>query len=134
MSDPDTGDFDGLPPQEALDQDERLDGDDDTVDPPERWHGANQYGTTPAEEAAGEPLDMRLAQERPDDEPVDVPDRPVAVTPIDELDESVDEAFGTVDEPDERGDPGDPDEFVAIDEVGGMHEVNDSEPAAGSLN
>jgi hypothetical protein len=98
MSDPDTGDFDGLPPQEALDTDERLDGDDDSVDPPDSWHGADRFGTTHAEEVAGAPLSERLAEELPDDAPADLPDRPVSDTPIDDLDESVDRRYGLEEE------------------------------------
>ncbi|HEY0639504.1 MAG TPA: hypothetical protein VGD67_17795 [Pseudonocardiaceae bacterium] len=90
MSDPDTGDVEGLAPQEALDPDERLDNDDDSVDPPDGWSGADRFGTTPAEEAAGAPLADRLAEERPEE--YEAPrERAVADTPIDELDQTVDE-------------------------------------------
>lgn len=99
MSDPDTGDFDGLPPQEALDTDERLDGDDESVDPPDAWRGADRFGTTHAEEAAGAPLEDRLAEELPDEAPVDdLPDQAVSDMPIDDLDESVDRRYGLEEE------------------------------------
>lgn len=90
MSDPDTGDFEGLPPQEALDNDERLNGDDDAVDAPEHWQGADRFGTTPAEEAVGAPLSARLAEELPDQEVPEVPLRLGSELSLDELDESVD--------------------------------------------
>ncbi|MGR6317530.1 DUF5709 domain-containing protein [Micromonospora soli] len=35
----------------------------------DRWTGANRFGTTPAEERAGEPLEQLLAQEEPDIDP-----------------------------------------------------------------
>lgn len=94
MSDPDSGDVEGLPPQEALDTDERLVDDGDTVDAPDSWHGADRFGTTPAEEAAGAPLSARLAEEAPDEAPVEVSERAVADLPLDELDESVDRLDG----------------------------------------
>src|SRR3954464_8116163 len=34
--------------------------------PPEKWSAAQGYGNTPYEEAAGESLDQRLAQEEPE--------------------------------------------------------------------
>lgn len=37
--------------------------------PPEKWSVAEGYGNTPAEEEAGETLDMRLAQEVPEPDP-----------------------------------------------------------------
>ncbi len=53
-----------------LDQVLGEDGVDEALDsaysPPERPHGLNAFGTTAAEERAGETLDQRLAQEEPD--------------------------------------------------------------------
>ena len=51
--------------------------DDDRVDDPldtgvaaaDRWSGADRFGTTPAEERAGESLDQLLAEEEPDIDP-----------------------------------------------------------------
>lgn len=95
-------DLDGpetLTPLESLDPDE-LDDDpfnrarDDfeaPMDPPERWAGADRFGTTANEMTEGESLDERLSEEVPDVAPVEVPDVPVSVTPDDELDESVDD-------------------------------------------
>jgi hypothetical protein len=59
----------------VLDTSDTLDDDrvDDPLDtgiaPADRWTGANQYGTTAAEERAGESLDQYLAQEEPDVDP-----------------------------------------------------------------
>lgn len=48
-------------------------GTDDVLDegysPPERWSPGEGYGNTPAEEAAGETLDQRIAQEEPEPDP-----------------------------------------------------------------
>ena len=57
---------------ESLDLDTALGPDDvdDALDtsysPPERPRAMDDYGTTAAEEARGETLDQRLAQEEPD--------------------------------------------------------------------
>jgi len=84
--------------EETLDASESTESDelgervgDDGYDAPERWAGANRSGTTADEEREGESLEEKLAEERPDT-PLQVqPDRPVAATPVDELDESVDD-------------------------------------------
>ncbi|HCB07634.1 MAG TPA: DUF5709 domain-containing protein [Nocardioides sp.] len=51
-------------------------GDPDVADeldrgysPPEKWSAAQGYGNTPYEEAAGESLDQRIAQEEPEADP-----------------------------------------------------------------
>jgi len=54
--------------------------DDDKIGgdyPPDRPLGANEFGTTPAEQAVGEPLAERVAREEPDvlvpeDEPIEL--------------------------------------------------------------
>jgi hypothetical protein len=53
-------------------------GDPDVVDeldrgysPPEKWSAAQGYGNTPYEEATGESLDQRIAQEVPEPDPYD---------------------------------------------------------------
>jgi hypothetical protein len=53
-------------------------GDNDVEDeldrgysPPEKWSAAQGYGNTPYEEAAGESLDQRIAQEVPEPDPYD---------------------------------------------------------------
>ncbi len=39
--------------------------------PPEKWSAAQGFGNTPYEEATGESLDQRLAQEEPEPDPYD---------------------------------------------------------------
>lgn len=51
---------------EALDEDEVGDPYEVGYEPSDKWEGANRFGTTPAEEAQGETLDQRLAEEEPD--------------------------------------------------------------------
>ncbi len=72
----------------TLDASDTLDGDvgDDPLDtgiaPPDRWSAGEGFGTTLAEERAGESLDQLLAEEEPDTDPygdVDLPpDGPLA--------------------------------------------------------
>jgi hypothetical protein len=42
---------------------------DEGYSPPEKWSAGEGYGNTPAEEEAGETLEMRLAQEEPEPDP-----------------------------------------------------------------
>ena len=79
-----------LEPSESLDEDE-LGAEETVMDPPDAWSGADRYGTTAGEESADRPLDARLDEERPDVPRTDAPVRPVAATPLDELDDSIDE-------------------------------------------
>lgn len=52
---------------EDLDEDRlRVDPLEQGIEPPERWSGANRFGTTPREESEGQSLDQRLAEEEPD--------------------------------------------------------------------
>ena len=84
---------------EMLDAEESLDSDeigeragDDGVDAPDGWAGATKFGTTAQEQAQGETLDQKLAEERPDAPyEEDVP-LPGAATPDSQLTESVDQA------------------------------------------
>ncbi|EIE98338.1 hypothetical protein [Saccharomonospora glauca] len=77
---------------EDLDEDRlRLDPLEEGMDPPEHWSEADRYGMTPFEQQQGESLDERVRQERPDVRETDLPERPVAATPDDELDETVDD-------------------------------------------
>jgi hypothetical protein len=86
---------------DVLTQSESLDEDDMGVDPLERgmdpgsdWVASDRYGTTATEQATDRPLTDRLAEERPDVTAESVPDRPAAATPLEELDESIDEEVG----------------------------------------
>jgi hypothetical protein len=82
MSDPDTGDIEGLRPQEATDPDER--GEDEFTDPPDDWAAADRFGTTPREQREGEPLSLRLTEEQPEDAPPE-PEQPAADADPDDL-------------------------------------------------
>jgi hypothetical protein len=85
-------DDDVVTKSEALDEDEMgVDPLEDGMDPPEHWSGAVRYGTTPLEQAIDRPLAERLAEERPDLRVEPARERPVAVAPLGELDESVDD-------------------------------------------
>src|ERR671913_1240791 len=42
---------------------------DEGYSPPEKWSAAQGYGNTPLEEAMGENLDQRIAQEVPEEDP-----------------------------------------------------------------
>ncbi|HEY1487975.1 MAG TPA: DUF5709 domain-containing protein [Micromonosporaceae bacterium] len=72
MADDELVDWDDVEDDGVLDSSDTLD-DDATADPldvgiaaPDRWSGANCFGTTAAEQREGETLDQRLAEEVPD--------------------------------------------------------------------
>ena len=54
---------DGLPDSDVADELDR------GYSPPEQWSAGQGYGNTPYEEAAGESLDQRVAQEEPEPDP-----------------------------------------------------------------
>jgi hypothetical protein len=84
-------DDDVLTQSETLDEDGMgVDPLEGGMDPAEDWSASNRYGTTATEQATNRPLSERLEEERPDVRTESVPDRPVAATPLEELDESVD--------------------------------------------
>ncbi|HEY7487218.1 MAG TPA: DUF5709 domain-containing protein [Streptosporangiaceae bacterium] len=68
----DDAEWDDVEDEGVLDASDTLDDDlvedplDTGVAPPDRWAGADRYGTTAAEERAGESLDQLLAEEEPD--------------------------------------------------------------------
>ena len=67
--DPDTVETDAHAESSAEELDEdrlRLDPLEAGMDPPERWSGADKYGTTPYEQAHPRGLPDRLAEEEPD--------------------------------------------------------------------
>lgn len=52
---------------EQLDEDElRVDPLEEGVEPPEHWAEADEYGTVPSEQQAGESIEQRVAEERRD--------------------------------------------------------------------
>jgi hypothetical protein len=73
--DDDVAQWDDVEDEGVLDASDTLDDDavDDPLDagiePADRWSGANRFGTTAAEERAGESLDQLLAEEEPDIDP-----------------------------------------------------------------
>jgi uncharacterized protein DUF5709 len=84
---------------QQIQQGDSLDGRgvDDLLDegysPPEKWSVLEKFGNTPREEAEGESLDQRLAEEEPDpaleydaDDDAAETDRPEANRPVDDLD------------------------------------------------
>jgi hypothetical protein len=92
---PDSVERDGaaLNSSEDLDQDRmRVDPLEEGVEPPEHWSLADHFGDTAEEQREGESLEMRVREEQPDVQPGEVPERPVAATPADQLDDSVDDA------------------------------------------
>jgi len=69
---PEVGEDDGLlDPEDSLIDRDAL---DEGYSPPEKPYAVNDWGTTAAEEATGEPLDAKLRRELPDGTP-DVGDR-----------------------------------------------------------
>jgi hypothetical protein len=58
-----------LDASDTLDDDRVADPLDTGVAASDRWAGANRFGTTPAEERAGESLEQLLAEEEPDIDP-----------------------------------------------------------------
>ncbi|MEV6620447.1 hypothetical protein AB0M83_11300 [Amycolatopsis sp. NPDC051106] len=114
MSDRDAAEPESLDPSEALDEDElRVDPLEEGIEPPEHWSAADRFGTTPREVREGEPMDQRLAEEVPDTESEPVPERPLAVTPADQLDETVEDA------------PADFEQVAPADEVPHRHSNSD---------
>ncbi|HEV7978219.1 hypothetical protein [Amycolatopsis sp.] len=92
MSDGDAAEPEILSATEGLDEDElAADPLEEGVDPPEQWSAAERYGTTAEEVREGESLEQKLSEERPDVEPGEMPERPLAITPADELDDSIDD-------------------------------------------
>lgn len=87
---------DALTQAESLDEDNlRVDPLEGGVEPPEHWAAADRFGTTPAEQRAGEDHDHRLAAEVPD---VLELGRQGADTPDEELSERIDERTDDLDQ------------------------------------
>ncbi|MGH3974688.1 MAG: hypothetical protein ACRDS9_15360 [Pseudonocardiaceae bacterium] len=81
-----------LTQSETLDEDHMdVDPLEGGMDPAEDWSASDRYGTTALEQATDRPLADRLHEERPDVEIASVPGRPIAATPLEELDESIDD-------------------------------------------
>jgi hypothetical protein len=54
---------------DTLDDDRVADPLDTGIEPADRWAGADRFGTTPAEQRAGESLEQLLSEEEPDIDP-----------------------------------------------------------------
>jgi hypothetical protein len=82
-----------LSSSEGLDEDRlQLDPLEEGVEPPEHWSAVNRFGMTHFEQQQRESLEERVQEEQADVQPAEVPERPLAATPADQLDESVDDA------------------------------------------
>lgn len=67
---------------EDLDEDQlQQDPLEGGIEPPEQWSGVDRWGTTPFEQREGEPLDERLAEERPDTPAAPPPEQETDVPP-----------------------------------------------------
>ncbi|MGH3721353.1 MAG: hypothetical protein ACRDRI_21380 [Pseudonocardiaceae bacterium] len=117
MTDPLGHGDDVLTQSETLDEDNMgTDPLEGGMDPAEGWSAADRYGTTAREQATDRPLTERLEEERPDVTGEPVPERPVAATPIEELDDSIDEEAAPGEPATENGQVLIGDEFDAIGE------------------
>ncbi|MEJ2864238.1 hypothetical protein [Actinomycetospora flava] len=85
-------------PSVVMDED-RMGADplEDGMDAPEGYSRDVRLGGTQEWETESPSIDYRLPQEEPEAEAEQPPDRPLADTPIDELDESVDDPANAVD-------------------------------------
>jgi hypothetical protein len=85
-------------PSVILDED-RMAADplEDGMDAPEGYSRDVRLGGTREWEATDASIDYRLPQEQPEVTAEQPPDRPLAATPIDDLDESIDDAANAVD-------------------------------------
>jgi len=107
---------DDIDDEGVLDASDTLDGEpgDDPLDagylPTDRWSAGMRYGSTEAEERAGESLDQLLAEEEPD------------IT-LDPEEERADEAAGTDEEDEDAGD----------EDVDGLLLDDGPDPRAGRL-
>lgn len=60
-----------MQPGDTLDDRGVQDALDEGIVPPQKWSPGQGFGTTAAEEAQGETLDQRIAQEEPEEDPLD---------------------------------------------------------------
>jgi hypothetical protein len=98
-----TDDEDQLQPMDTLDDPDVEDALDRGYSPPERYSAGQGFGNTPAEEAQGETLEQRVAQEEPEADPYAEADRdPDAIVDGDADDGEVgEERAGRLVDPDE---------------------------------
>ncbi|MDT0432207.1 DUF5709 domain-containing protein [Streptomyces salyersiae] len=104
-SDADNRPTDELDPENVIGEPDLDDVLDTGYSPPEKPLGVSKYGTTGEEQREGESLDRRLAQEVPEEDPLQEPeddDEPQDNGPTEE--EAGDERAGRVAAPEEPGD------------------------------
>lgn len=121
-----------LSSSEALDEDRlQLDPLEEGVEPPEHWSAVDRFGMTHFEQQQRESLDERVQEEQADVQPAEIPERPVAATPADQLDESVDDDVDTAEAGADRTAP--PEE--AIDDLSSyaVSEGRAADEAGGSV-
>ena len=96
-------DEDQLQPQDTLADPDVDDALDRGYSPPERYSAGQGFGNTPAEEARGETLDQRVAQEEPEPDPyVEAEEQSDAMASDEDDDHEVgDERAGRILAPDE---------------------------------
>ena len=94
---------DQLQPADTLDDPDVEDTLDRGFSPPERYSAAQGFGNTPAEEATGETLEQRIAQEEPEPDPyLEAEERSEAMADDEDDDHEVgDQRAGRIVEPDE---------------------------------
>jgi hypothetical protein len=96
-------DEDQLQPADTLDDPDVEDALDRGYSPPERYSAGQGFGNTPEEEARGETLEQRIAQEEPEPDPyLAAEERSDALAADEDNDHEVgDERAGRIVEPDE---------------------------------
>jgi hypothetical protein len=92
---------DQLQPMDTLDDPDVDDKLDRGFSPPEKYSAAQGFGNTPAEEAAGETLEQRVAQEEPEPDPYVEAEELALTADEDDASEVGDERAGRLMEPDE---------------------------------
>jgi Family of unknown function (DUF5709) len=127
--------IDGLPDPDVDDELDR------GYSPPEKWSAAQGYGNTPYEEAAGESLDQRIAQEELEPDPYDEAEQSEDPDESDEFDDGEvgdrragrlvdpDQGLGEDTEKDLVGDDVGIDGAAASAEEAAVHVVPDDEDA-----
>ena len=90
-----------LPASDTLEDTDGEDNLDRGYSPPEKYSPAQKFGTTAAEQAEGESLDQRLAQEEPEPDPYDLPREDAIVDGDLDSGEVGDERAGRLVDPDQ---------------------------------
>jgi hypothetical protein len=91
---------------------------DEGYSPPEKWSAAEGFGNTPYEEAIGETLDQRVAQEVPEPDPYEQAAIEDADPDLSLDGDPADARTGRLVAPDDTGMFGDKEQDVLVDDVG----------------